>query len=180
MERAANEGMRFDPSGLFVFPHVPEGRYAIRPLLSAGFYIVDIRMGGDSIYDAGFVVDSRPADEIEVTMSSKGGTIQGVARDSLQKAVPSISVTLVPPLSRRQNISLFKSATTGSTGNFVIGNVAPGEYKLFAWEGPIPNGAWLNAEFIAQYDARGQSVTVTSGVPAIADLKVIPKGIVRR
>jgi 2-keto-3-deoxy-6-phosphogluconate aldolase len=38
--------------------------------------------------------------------------------------------------------------------------VAPGEYKIVAWES-IPAGAYLNAEVLKKYEDAGSAVTVT-------------------
>jgi hypothetical protein len=63
-----------------------------------------------------------------------------------------------------------------ATGKFNMDGIAPGDYKLFAWEA-VPNGAWMNAEFLARYEGRGVavSVTPTGSTPAKPELKVIPK-----
>jgi hypothetical protein len=63
-----------------------------------------------------------------------------------------------------------------ATSKFNMDGIAPGDYKLFAWEA-VPNGAWMNAEFLARYEGRGVavSVTPTGSTPAKPELKVIPK-----
>ena len=54
-----------------------------------------------------------------------------------------------------------------------FGNLAPGQYKLFAWDG-VPTGAWMNADFIAKFEERGTAVTVNAGVRQSAQVKLIP------
>jgi hypothetical protein len=58
----------------------------------------------------------------------------------------------------------------GTTGQFTLTAVAPGSYKIFAWEN-IPSGAEENAEFMEKYESRGKLVTVGAGA-TIANLTV--------
>jgi len=37
-------------------------------------------------------------------------------------------------------------------------NVAPGEYKVFAWD-DIEDGAWYDSDFLRDIEARGEAVT---------------------
>jgi hypothetical protein len=175
-ENAANQGMTFDPSGVFLFPNVLEGKYTVNvsPLPANG-YVEDIRVGGASVFDSGFDVNSQTG-EIQVLLSTKGTSIKGRVLDAAQKPFASARVTLVPRETRRQNAQLYRSVTADASGNFMINGVAPGDYKLFAWEG-VPNTAWMNAEFLAPYETRGVPVSASANgsSPATLDLKLIPR-----
>jgi hypothetical protein len=83
------------------------------------------------------------------------------------------TVVLVPASSRRQNPSLYRIANTDAQGHVALANLAPGQYKLFAWDS-VPTGAWMNAEFIAKVEERGTAVTVNAGARQSAQLKLIP------
>jgi hypothetical protein len=125
-----------------------------------GVYVADIRQGSKSVYEDGAIVVNRNNPEsVEVTLSRSGGTIEGVVRDSVSKPVALSMVTLVPDGPRRQNPIFYKLVQSGSDGQFTIQGVAPGFYKIFAWDN-IPRGAERNAEFLKPYETRGQSITV--------------------
>jgi hypothetical protein len=161
-----------DPSGDFVFPSVLEGRYSVNATaLPANSYIADVRMAGRSIFDEGFVV-GEPSGVLEVQVSSKGARIQGTVLDLLRKPVPTARIVLVPERSRRQNLLLYKAAVSDSKGSFTMSGVAPGQYSLFAWES-LPGTAYMNAEFMAPYEAKGQAVTITEGAVANTEVKLI-------
>jgi hypothetical protein len=53
-------------------------------------------------------------------------------------------------------------AVLAASGNFTINGVAPGDYKLFAWEYVAAN-AWMNAEYLAPFENRGQAISVGGG-----------------
>jgi hypothetical protein len=93
-------------------------------------------------------------------------------RDAEQKTVSFALLALVPPPSQRGNSNLYKSVVSDSSGGFTLRGVAPGEYTLFAWETVLSN-AWMNPEFLAAHEARGQKITLNPGSSARVDVQVI-------
>ena len=79
---------------------------------------------------------------------------------------------LVPPASRRKNSLLYKTAVANEDGRFTMTGIAPGPYKIFAWES-IPATAWLNADYISKYEELGRSLTVPGSLEA--PLNLIPR-----
>jgi hypothetical protein len=175
-ENATNQDPVFDPAtGTTVFRSVVPGRYSInvQPLPPNG-YVAEVRAAG-SATDAGIDISGQ-TDEIQVLLKTDGKRIEGVVRDALQQPAVAARVVLVPTSpSRRQNPLHYKIANTSATGTFTINGIAPGEYKLFAWEN-VPNTAWMNAEFLEPYEARGQAVSLGSNPTVNVELKLIPKG----
>jgi uncharacterized protein (DUF2141 family) len=161
-----------DASGDFVFPNIMEGRYTVSSsALPANSYISDIRMAGRSVFDDGFAVGEVP-EAIEVRIGSKSARVQGTVLDFLRKPATTARIVLVPERSRRQNQLLYKTAISDSKGAFTITGVAPGQYKLFAWES-VPGTAYMSAEFMAPYEMYGQAITITEGSVANTELKLI-------
>ena len=81
-------------------------------------------------------------------------------------------MTLIPDPPRRQNLLLYKkwSSPPDGTGTFVFRGIAPGTYKIFAWEN-LPELAEQNAVFMSDYESRGITVTVSAGL-ALTVMKV--------
>ena len=79
---------------------------------------------------------------------------------------------VLAPATRSRN-DLFRTATTDQYGRFGIGNVAPGEYKIFAWE-EIPQGAHLDPEYLGRFEDRGRSVRVEKSGSDMIQVRVIP------
>jgi hypothetical protein len=168
----------YDPAEGFLFRGVPEGRFDFQlgpqsgEALSGNAYIADVREDGASILDEGLTLNGRTPGMIEVQVSTRGERITGTVRDAEQKTIAAARVALAPAQSRRQNLALFKTTVSDAAGNFTIEGIAPGEYKLFAWEN-APNNAHLNSEFLANHELRGHAVTVKAGVPVKMDLQAI-------
>jgi hypothetical protein len=176
--RDTGRNSTYDPSVGFVFRGMPDGRFVFRvesqggEALPASAFIADVREAGTSILDGDLTINGKPPGAIEVLVSTRGERVTGSVRDAEQKPVAAARVVLAPLESRRQNLSLFKTILSDTTGNFKLEGIAPGDYKLFAWKN-APLNAYLNAEFLANYELRGQPVTIKAGAPVKIDLPVI-------
>ncbi|HZI50436.1 MAG TPA: carboxypeptidase-like regulatory domain-containing protein, partial [Terriglobia bacterium] len=78
----------------------------------------------------------------------------------------------VPEARRRSNRALYVSAISDASGRFTLRGVAPGDYKVFAWES-IPAFAHVNAAFLAKHEDRGKLVRVGQQGTVSAELTVI-------
>jgi hypothetical protein len=139
--------------GAFDIQGIPPGHYNLRLSgLPPSMYVDDIRQNGTSVYDSGFDVGMESPTPIQIIVKSGTGTVGGVAQ-------PGAIVALIPT-GRRQNHALYFGATADGVGAFTMLAVAPGEYKIFAWES-VPPGAYLSSEFLKMYEDSGHTVTVT-------------------
>jgi len=156
----------FAPDGTFSIRDVVEGRYQLYVGASPGtipgdLYISAIRQGGVDLQDEGSVEVRPGVQPIEITLSSGAGTIEGSAENALGGVPARADVVLVPHVSRRQNVMYYDRTTIDDKGRFTFSGIAPGEYKVFAFE-QLADGAEQNPEFIARYETLGQSVMVNS------------------
>jgi hypothetical protein len=100
--------------------------------------------------------------------------VQGVVRDSTSQAVASATVVVVPDFAKRENSFLYKRATTDSAGRFKVSGLAPGDYQLFAWPSPPPQGAEEDPLFLTPFETRGTTARANSGVATEVSLRLIP------
>ena len=56
---------------------------------------------------------------------------------------------------------------------FAFQSVAPGEYKVYAWEDVEPT-AWMDAEFMKPFLSKGETVTVGESGRAQVGVRMIP------
>jgi hypothetical protein len=172
-----------DLDGKFTFNGVSEGHFRFSPSVTSASnpipasawdsYVEDIRMGSVSVYDR--VIDfgaAQPA-PFEIFLKANGGRIAGTVVDVQGNPAARVAVVLVPPVSRRQNPTLYKTVSTDATGNFTLRGIAPGQYKLFAWQS-VPVNAYQNSTFLAKYEERGQPLTVAAGTTTNAQVRLIP------
>ena len=147
------------------FSGITEGRYFVESGLQSlsDAYISDIRQGSRSIYEDGtIVVGADQPEPVDLILARPAGTIRGVVQDATGMPFGAALVVLIPDGRRRENPLFYKKARTSADGQFSLQALAPGQYKVFAWEN-LPSGAERNAPFLARFEQSGRPVTVTAG-----------------
>jgi hypothetical protein len=159
------------PDGTFMFHDVPEGTYHIKVLPLPDGYYLKPSGEGDAV-EAGVKVARGHAAAVEITLSTGAGRISGsVAKD--QQPFAGATVVLVPDGSRRGQPRFYRQALTDLGGRFSISSIAPGDYKLFAWE-EIERGMYLDPEFLQSYEDSGKPVRVEEGSNLNLEVELIP------
>ena len=77
----------------------------------------------------------------------------------------------MPEAARRTTRRLFKSQTTDQYGKFDLHGLAPGTYKLFAWDG-AENNAWEDQDFLEPFEDQGTRIEVRDEDAVTANLTV--------
>jgi hypothetical protein len=122
-------------------------------------YLKSILQGGRDVLDAPLRLESSMDAPLNLVISLKAATASGRAIDARGNPAANVLVALIPDNPRRRRIDLYQGVTTDAAGHFRFTGVAPGNYKVFAWES-IEEGAWRNAEFITRYEDRGKPLTL--------------------
>jgi len=144
-----------------------------------GFYLKAARLGSDNVLEAGLsLARGRQPNALELALSSAGGQIDGVVV-SEQQGFDSALVALVPEPRHRGKTRLYKTTTTDQYGHFTLRGIAPGDYKLFAWEN-IEAGAYQDADFLQLYEERGETLRVVEAGRHTARLKLISADVAPR
>jgi hypothetical protein len=159
---------------------------SFRALLSPGHHTVDLVRTHDGVYIKaihfsnqealrdGFMASGSEHVELEVVLASDGGRVEGVVSDAGDKPVLGATVVLIPnDAALRTRFDYTRDAVTDQVGHFELKGVAPGEYKLFAWD-DIEDSNWLDPDVLRSVEAKGEAVTVKPKEPATANLHVIP------
>jgi hypothetical protein len=158
--------------GVFTIEDIPAGEYRVivRPM-PVNTFIESIRMGQTDV-SSGITISGPVSDPLEIVLSTKGGLIEGTIADKDQKPMPGIQAVLIPDRQRDRR-DLYRFATTDQNGHFTMRVIAPGDYKIFAWEDLEP-GAYNDPDFVRKYEALATPVKVSeSGTLSVA-VKVIP------
>src|SRR5262249_25517357 len=140
--------------------------------LPQNLYVSEVRLGPLNVFDSGFEVGREPIAPLQVSLRSGAATVEGVVRDGSNKPVANATIVVIPPDGRRENRALYKTATSDASGKFSVRGIAPGNYKLFAFEG-IAGGEFYNARFLSKYESRGKPINVAQGSSTTEALTVI-------
>jgi beta-lactamase regulating signal transducer with metallopeptidase domain len=160
--------------GTFSILNIPQTRYhaEMGTGLPPDLYVSDVRLGALSVYDTGFEVGKEPLAPLQVALRSGAATVEGIVRDGSNKPIPNATVVVVPPDARRENHELYKTAKSDAAGKFTVRGIAPGNYKLFAFEG-LTGGEFYNSRFISKFEVRGKPINVAQGGSITESLTVI-------
>jgi hypothetical protein len=104
-------------------------------------------------------------------MSANGGQVEGQVQDDKSQPAQGAMVTLVPVGARRDD--LFNVAGTDTSGHFKIVGIAPGSYRLYAWDGADVNAVRYDPDYVKPFEGSGQSVQVSEGGRENVSLKLI-------
>jgi len=174
------------PGGAFIVDNVTAGDYRIEitpiltsppsPLVSPALqnaYVKSIRLGNKDALDNGLHIEAETKDMLQIVLSMNGGSAQGRVIDSSGKPVPNARAVLVPESARRQRGDLYKNVATDESGRFQLTGIAPGTYRLFAWE-RIEDGAWQDPQFIRLFEDKGTPLQIRENQQATIETRVIP------
>ncbi|MGD0301711.1 MAG: hypothetical protein ABSE86_31935, partial [Bryobacteraceae bacterium] len=67
----------------------------------------------------------------------------------------------------------YKTTDTDQNGHFVIKGLAPGEYKIYAWE-DLEQGAEQDPDFMKPHESDGEKVSIKERAHETVQLKLIP------
>ena len=159
--------------GSFVLQGLEPAVYQVSAQAPEDLYLKAVRWGDRDVMQSGLDLTQGAAESrLVVVMSANGGQIDGEVEDDQSAPVVAATVTLVPsgaPLSK----SLFKWAKTSPAGHFRMQGIAPGSYKLFAWEAVDINELMYNPDFLKPFGSQAQSIEISEGSKESVQLKLI-------
>ena len=160
--------------GSFLVQNVLEDTYSVSvDGLSEDYYLKSVRVGADEALERGLqILRGQPPSGLEVKVSAAGARAEGLVFGEDNLPTTAI-VALVPTGERRKLPHLFKNANTDELGRFVIRGIAPGEYKIFAFE-EVEGAALEDPEFLKAIEDKGVSVRLTEAAVQSVELKRIP------
>jgi hypothetical protein len=162
-------------AGNFVFQDVEPGTYRLNVQgLPQGYYLKSARLGGGEVLDTGLTIDSATsASRLDILLASPGGSLSGLVLND--DAPAQATVCLVPDSPRRDRRDLYLRAPTRPDGTYSLTGIAPGDYKLFAFEDADLRTVF-NPTLLGAYEAKGKSVHIDEGRSDSVRLDVIPAG----
>lgn len=167
-----SESGRIRSDGTFTIADVPRDEYWVRVVnLPANWYLKDVRSTEADLMRAPLIV-SNNAIRLEVVVSRNTGRLEGIVIDQRQQPVEAVEVTLIPDQPRERH-ELYRKAQTDNTGHFVIDELAPGDYKVFAWE-DIEPFSYFDPAVLKKHEQSGTNVRVGEASSSIVTVRLIP------
>ena len=136
-----------------------------------GYFLRWARSGLRDVLRDGLDGRTGTPEPLEIMIGNTNSVVEGSVSDEGRPAVAA-QVVLVPS-DRRMRIDLFRSAITDQVGRYAFKGVAPGDYKLFAWE-DIEPFIYFDPDFLEKHEPAGTPIHVEQNQSVSANLRVIP------
>jgi hypothetical protein len=147
------------PDNSFVLQDVLPVSYQLQPVpLPRNFYLKSIHYGDQDVPDGRLNVTAT-ATPLTLVFASDTGQVSVTVQAADGTPIPGAMVVLAPDEPRAARNDLLRTGFTRPDGVATIPNVAPGAYKVFAWNGMDDTLAWV-AEVRKLLENRAVSVTV--------------------
>jgi len=136
-------------------------------------YLKSVRLAEKDVTQSGVDLTQGAGEaRLTLTMSANGGQIDGVVADDQSAPVARAVVTLIPTAAQASK-DQYKWTETSPAGHFVFRGIAPGDYKLYAWEDVDVDEALYDPDFLKAYEPRAKSLEISEGSQQSVQLAVI-------
>jgi hypothetical protein len=135
-----NLARRAAGTGAFtIAPVFPDMYYLNASGLPEGAYVKSVKLANQEVSDKGIdLTNFRATAALDVLLSPNGATLEGTVSADDKPATGSYVAVLADPLRAGQPY-LNKFATADQDGKFTIKGLAPGGYRVYAFEEPTPD-----------------------------------------
>jgi hypothetical protein len=158
----------------FVLHNVMPGEYRVEMRLPLGQlgYFKEARLEAADVLNSPLRVVGPTNSSLEFVLKIGGGTVRGKVVDAQSQPVAGATVLLVPDRNRFR-WDLYRTQASGRDGNWSFPRLAPGDYKVFAWESMNVND-WFDPAVMAEFEQRGRSLHVTDTSDETIELRALP------
>jgi hypothetical protein len=155
--------------GTFTLTGVTPGEYRLTVTSRAG-YVKFARFGSIDALNPPFPLNG--PGQLDILISPTTGSLDAVVQLDPTKTFPGAIVVLVPDPPRRQRLDLYYSDIANDSGRVRFDDVAPGDYRVFAWD-DVPDDSWQDPDFLRSYEHLGKPVRITEGSRSSVELELI-------
>jgi hypothetical protein len=153
-------------------PIVGDGTAPALPPALQNAYLKSVTFRDVDVIHDRLRLQSQSDDALVITIGTNGGSVSGRVLDAQQQPASGTTVVLVHDDALRYRVSE-KSVSADAAGRFQLDGIAPGNYKLFAWE-KIERNAWNDPAIMREYERFATPLHVEAGGKATVDLRAIP------
>lgn len=137
--------------------------------LMGNTYIQAIRFEGGDVKGKDLDLTSGRGGEMEIVLSPDGAEVTGVVRDADGKPVPGAAVQICETVDR-----VGKLALADQSGKYDFKGLAPGDYRIFAWEDD-GDGVVTDPDFRKSFESKAASVTLAEKAHESIDAVLVAK-----
>lgn len=168
------QGGQVKDDNTFTLTNVQPEIYDVRTFSTPdGGYVKSIRVGDADVIDSGLdITSSAPPGEMTVVIAMSAGQITGTVQNDKLEPAAGAAVVLIPEGKRRESDRWYQSTSTDQYGNYTLKNVAPGEYRLYAFD-TVEFQAYMDPEWLKPFESKGEKVSIEENAKPSVQLKLI-------
>ena len=167
------EADKIGQDGSFTIENLMPDTYTVQVAgMPAGYYVKSVRVGSTDFTSSNVDLSTGGNGVLSIFLSAAGGQLTGVVADDKQKPAAGAIVVLIP--SQRRRSDLYRNTLSDIGGRFSLRGIAPGDYKLFAWQG-IDKGAYQDPDFLQPFENQGESISIHENGNQNVQVKLIPE-----
>ncbi len=158
--------------GTFTLTGIAPGEYRFGITgLPAGAYAKSVRLGSEDVLHRVFSISDEAPGRLEISLSSKGGQIDGTIVKGDVKVGRDTQAVLIPD--QRDSPDLYKTVTVDSNGGFSFQGIPPGDYKIFVWE-DIEPFSYFDADVLKRFEEQAKRVHIEESAKDHVEVTIIP------
>lgn len=147
--------------------------YLINPSCEAGAYLKSMHFGDQDVSDGKIDLTQQTGGALNIVCATDVGRIQGSVQNENGEAAVEVMITIAPDDEHEGRLDLHYQLASDQNGKFDYHDIAPGDYKVFAWES-MDYEVMQSPEGLKAFESRAAAVTVPPGGNASVQVKVIP------
>jgi hypothetical protein len=133
-----------------------------------------VLVAGKDVLESGFKINAAGNGPIEIVISDKGASVEGVALNREKNPFPNAQVIALPSDPKlRKRVELMQQTVADQKGHFKLRGIRPGDYIAFAVE-DVQEQPFLEESFLQQNAGQVQAVKLEAGAKQKVELLVIP------
>jgi hypothetical protein len=149
-------GVEVQPDGSFQLKNMMPTVHQVGTNRVPGVYLKALRMGDKQLADRHIDFASK-LEPLVVVLGADVGEVEGSVRNSKGDPVVRARVNVIAYGDHADRMDFNCGAFTNDQGEFRFKSVAPGDYKVFAWE-DVPPGAPQDPEFRKPFEQQAVSI----------------------
>jgi hypothetical protein len=172
IENGGGAGSVVNADGSFTLKVTP-AVYLINPSCDAGAYLKSMHFGDQDVSGGKIDLTQQSSGALNIVCASDVGQIRGSVQNENGEPAAEVMITIAPDDEHQGRLDLHYQLMSDQNGKFDYHNIAPGDYKVFAWES-VDYEMMQLPEFRKAFESRAASATIPPGGNASVQVKVIP------
>jgi hypothetical protein len=158
--------------GSFKFTGVPPVRFRVNGPVPPGGYLKTATLNGQDALQHG--VDMSSGGTLELVVSMTAAEVDGTVTGNDGQPATDAMVILTPDPLQPDRRDLYRQARTRNDGGFTVRGLAPGKYRVYAWE-EIEQGAFFDPDYMHPFESLGTQISVDDSDKKTVTLQEISK-----